>query len=559
MGAIAIKPYICFVLFRKTNIIILTFLLMGELHTHAQSKQANNWYFGIYAGVTFNSPDGSPQPLYDGMINQHEGCASISDDDGNLLFYTDGRTAWNAVHDTMVNGSGLMGNSSSAMSALIVPQPGNDSIYFLFTVPNLIKTIGLRYSIINMNLDNGLGAITDIKNIYLIGPVEERLTSILHGNGHSIWVVTHTWGNNSFYSYLVDEDSLHANPIICNIGINHTNYNGRIAGCMKASMQGNKLCLAVPCSRECQVFDFNNHTALLSNSITFPPLEGEMMPYGVEFAPNASLLYVSYIKSGQKTTKIIQHNLSLPDSASIVNSGIILSPPYPHDRYGSMQLGPDQKIYFAQNFSRHLGCIENPNDTGFSCNLNPEAVLLTPDPSQHHYAQLGLPAFIQSFFNPANFSWEGHCIGDTTFFAITDTASQDSVFWDFGDTITGILNNSTSFFPYHIYSDTGSFQVSVIGYNNSLNDTTLQEVFIHPLPVPFLPADTGFCEGYGVNLWPGDFQSYLWQNGTTDTSFYADTTLSVIVEVTDVQGCKATDSTHAVEHSKPAPVVIYHD
>ena len=51
-------------------------------------KQGNIWYFGRLAGVSFNS--GAPVALTDGVINQNEGCASIADANGQLLFYTDG-------------------------------------------------------------------------------------------------------------------------------------------------------------------------------------------------------------------------------------------------------------------------------------------------------------------------------------------------------------------------------------------------------------------------------------------------------------------------------------
>ena len=63
--------------FRTTNTITLTSFLLGATLTYAQNKQANNWYFGRNAGITFNTTDGSPQAVFDGQIAQIEGCASI--------------------------------------------------------------------------------------------------------------------------------------------------------------------------------------------------------------------------------------------------------------------------------------------------------------------------------------------------------------------------------------------------------------------------------------------------------------------------------------------------
>ena len=540
------------------RIIIILFLCVFSAYASAQNKQANNWYFGQRAGLTFNTIDGSPQAIFDGQIAQIEGCASISDTEGNLLFYTDGITVWNQLHDTMPNGHGLLGDPSASMSSIIVPAPENQYIYYIFTVPKWASPEGLCYSIVDMQLDGGLGDITEDKNIYLAGPVHEMITSVQHADGQSIWAVSHLWETNTFISYLIDTDSLHTVPVTCDISLVHEGNPLYASGYMKLSPQGTRLLICVHGYEVFQVFDFDNETAQLSNPITFPRFSSNDA-YGVEFSPDGTKVYLSSSDYfNEENMRLMQYDLSSGDSLTIVNSGtIILNIDHP-EFSGALQAATDNKIYYSRPYTKYLSAINYPDSLGLSCGFVDSAICID-DGSNTHFVLFGLPAFIQSFFNPANFTWEGHCIGDTTFFAITDTASQDSVFWDFGDTITGILNNSTSFFPYHIYSDTGSFQVSVIGYNNSLNDTTLQEIFIHPLPVPFLPTDTGFCEGYGVNLWPGYFQSYLWQNGSTDTSFYADTTLNVIVEVTDMQGCKTTDSTHAVEHSKPAPVVIYHD
>ena len=67
-------------------LLCLTVLLTGTI---AQGqKQANVWYFGNSAGVTFNS--GNPVALLNGQTNAQEGTSVISDSSGALLFYSDG-------------------------------------------------------------------------------------------------------------------------------------------------------------------------------------------------------------------------------------------------------------------------------------------------------------------------------------------------------------------------------------------------------------------------------------------------------------------------------------
>jgi hypothetical protein len=79
----------------------LCFLGLAGISQNESAK----WYFGATAGLDFMGP---PTILTNGMMNPWEGCASISDAAGNLLFYTDGLSVWNKTHVIMANGTGLM-------------------------------------------------------------------------------------------------------------------------------------------------------------------------------------------------------------------------------------------------------------------------------------------------------------------------------------------------------------------------------------------------------------------------------------------------------------------
>ena len=137
------------------------------LYATAQQETAI-WYFGEGAGLDFNS--GAPVPLTDGALVTQEGGASIADATGNLLFYTDGSTIWNRNHAQMPNGTRLRGHASSTQSAIIVPSPGDPNIYYVFTVFVQGNPGGLRYNIVDMTLDGGLGDITT-KDV----PLENRV------------------------------------------------------------------------------------------------------------------------------------------------------------------------------------------------------------------------------------------------------------------------------------------------------------------------------------------------------------------------------------------------
>lgn len=161
-------------------------MLFCIAYTFAQ-QEASYWYFGQNAGLQFNAGNGTVTAITDGQLNTLEGCTSISDTNGNLLFYSDGRTVWNANHVPMTNASealstGLKGDNSSTSSGLIVPKPQDPDSYYIFTVdephhdnpspPNGNDdgvNNGLMYSLVDITLDAGLGNVVDTeKNVPLI-------------------------------------------------------------------------------------------------------------------------------------------------------------------------------------------------------------------------------------------------------------------------------------------------------------------------------------------------------------------------------------------------------
>jgi hypothetical protein len=122
----------------------------------------NQHFYFNNLSLNFNNGTGDPTVGTSPIINPgQESTTTISDVNGNLLFYSDGIQVYNRNNVVMPNGSGLLGNSSSTQSCLATPYPGNPNWYYLFTndaVENNLDN-GLRYNIIDMTLANGLGDI----------------------------------------------------------------------------------------------------------------------------------------------------------------------------------------------------------------------------------------------------------------------------------------------------------------------------------------------------------------------------------------------------------------
>ena len=194
---------------------IILFLL--SLNCLAQ-QQAANWYFGSKAGIKFDAA-GNVTAVTDGELSTGEGCAALSDTNGNLQMYTDGVTVYNKLHQIMPNGTGLMGDPSTTQSATIVPKPGSSNLFYVFTLDAFAGANGFRFSVVDMAANGGLGAVTSEKNVLIYTPSSEKIAVVKHANNIDYWVVTHGWNNNAFNSYLLTSSGLSALPVVSNVGV----------------------------------------------------------------------------------------------------------------------------------------------------------------------------------------------------------------------------------------------------------------------------------------------------------------------------------------------------
>ncbi|GGG25199.1 hypothetical protein GCM10011532_05690 [Christiangramia forsetii] len=467
-------------------------------------KEAGTWYFGDRAGLNFSS--GSPVPLTNGQLQTIEGSATISDRDGNLLFYTQGNTVFTRQHNIMPNGEELKGNVSSTQSAIIVPRPGNPLKYFIFTVdkPDYFRIQndpieGVHYSEVDMTLNSGRGAIIpNRKNIHLVtydpnDPLEneykssEKISSVISGNCISYWVVTQL--SNKFYAFNVSSEGVNSTPVISTIPtsfpplITDNNLNLTAPGYMKISPDGKKIAIAftgtslgnssngTKSSGKVYLYDFNDVTGKVTNENL---ILNNTYPYGVEFSADSKKLYTTantYNNRDQlQSGELYQFDLeriNIGASKSLINTS--------NNVAGALQLAIDGKIYRAgypqssgavhHNF---LSVINNPEANASSVDYDHNSVDISP-----RDVKLGLPPFVQSLLNN-NFDAENFCLGEATKFTINGGVNYDSIKWEFGD---GTTSSEES--PSHTYSEPGTYVVSLTKFiNNIPQDPVCEEVTI---------------------------------------------------------------------------------
>jgi gliding motility-associated-like protein len=481
---------------KKLLLFKLTILLLFTGCIHAQwqdglwtGKQANNWYFGRGAGLNFNV---IPVESQTGDLVTDEGSASISDAEGNLLFYTDGITIWNRNHQVMLNGQELRANTSTTQAALIVPYPDSSNLYYVFALDSNFGSNGLTYSIIDMELDNGLGGVTEIKNRELLTAegqrlASEKMTAVYHEDGEKVWLISTTGGlfnpSNTFNAYLISDSGIDTTPITSEVGLIDDFGTGQL----KASPNGSKLVLGTGIFGEsvvCEVLDFNKRTGEVSNPIDLTSAFTNA-PYGFEFSPNSKYIYTTDLGIGV----VKQFDISLNTQSEVLASEVIL---YTNtdinylQEYGSLQLAPDGKIYMANYSKESISVISNPNNNGLASGFEYGMVDLGNSSSN-----IGLPGFIQSYFE-SGILHEGDCANEAVTFSTIRIPGITSLTWNFGDTASGANNISTDFTPSHTFTSPGNYRVTATIISNGAEQTTETDVIIIA-PSAVIPQVPALC------------------------------------------------------------------
>lgn len=382
---------------KRQSLLLSLALLFCSCVCRAQGEN-NIWAFGIGAGIDFNS--GAPLPLITRM-QTNEGCATVCDRKGNLLFYSNGNRVWNRLHQEMPNSTDLVGNRtlSSTQGIMIVPSLTDSNQYYLFVSDDFetleeTKHCRLRYSLIDMRADGGLGdVLADRKNIVIDDNVSEKL-AVIWGSNCFFWLLTHETGTAVFKAYRVDASGVSSHPVRSSespLPMDRIKNISYARGEMKVSSDGSRIALVNRDPEDVELYDFDSHTGRVSNPrmlCTQTHRRIGLQMYGVSFSPDDSKLYTMITRRQDSSTyvnELHQFDLSLlPDMEAVRNSNVALTASggsYPFYTAG-MRLGPDKKLYINTGNNVSIARVNAPDEKGNQAGLEhlyftrPDSVVL---------------------------------------------------------------------------------------------------------------------------------------------------------------------------------------
>ena len=480
-------------------------------------QQANHWYFGNSAGLDFSTEP--PSVLNDGVTSAFSASATMSDAQGNLLFYTDGTKVYNRFHQPMPHSNNL-----AVGEPLIIPHPSNSSLFYLATT----NPFGTNIQVVDIALDEGRGDL----NVTVFGAGTQGLAAVKACSFNGYWILTLRGSSNvipsAFWVTKVDENGLDPTAIISTTG----QFLQEVQR-LKISPDGKR----IACSYDnfgknyLSIYDFDPYT---SGTVSNPRiLKQYQLPYrvrGLEFSPNSRYLYAS--GNFPNNVKVLQYDLEAGDLMAIQNSVAIIETDPADVSTGLIQLAPNGKIYVPKianvgliDPSHFLDVIHNPDAAGAACQyqeLGQELSTLGAGGTVFN----GLCNSITSSFSKPYIAFP-HNAPDTIcqlnwpiFYQILNVQCKvDSITWQTENLSAQIQPNYQYATIRYLTPGNGRLIVTAHTPCGTSSDT-LDVLVVAPLTQTInLGPDLVVCQNgvFSFNAGSG-FAKYLWSDGTADST-----------------------------------------
>lgn len=460
----------------------------------------NHWHFGRGHHIDFNSTPPAYAP--NSNMASMESCVTVSDPQGNLLFYTMGCRIWDRNGDEMPNATGLLGNGpvspmtgfgmgSSAAGVQVLPHPGNRNQYYVFSVDAIESAASaVYYHLVDMSLNNGLGdVVPGEKNNIVMTQSCTEFTVTARGRCNTFWFIAIT-AAGKFNAYKIDAHGIDLNPVVSspNLGLTDMKYTKITEDGIAYSMTLQGLLRAT----------FDGITGTFSNYELIPGIGGGLF---FELSPDHQKLYCG--------TQLKQWDLGLyPDISAITASAVNMVPGLPNQNtFITPRLGPDGKIYLLRMtttgfLTLNIDRIDQPNAPGLAAGYTPQVFALVSNSQDLAY----LGARFLSLLPQDTI--ENKKLIDTLIckdgpVTLKSPHANMSYFWSNGDNAQETIVNAAG--VYYVYSYSPDCKVYIDSFKVTYANLDLD-----------LGKDTLLCAGdiYTLNVSQPGATSYTWNDGS---------------------------------------------
>ena len=306
---------------------------------------------------------------------------SISDKEGNLLFYSDGIQLSDRSHNIIENSVDFNTgefvqtfgyDSQGASQGLItIPSKMNDSLFYLFHTP--IQRVGEERTTLPTSLLMSQVKILPTGKLNMIQKgfsiVQDTLLNFTmqahpHENGEDWWIIVFEYNSNQYYKVLLKGDgTIEVEKEELETKVERSRFQTSF------SPNGQYFALTSWEALESYLWNFNDSNGSLTNPIKIKPtsIDSLDIPMGCAFSPNSRFLYISsyrYMRQYDLCQDDINRSYSLVGEWDGMYTWI-----YPFS-FARMMLAPNGKIYSsAFNSSVYMSTIHNPDEKGLSCNF----------------------------------------------------------------------------------------------------------------------------------------------------------------------------------------------
>ncbi len=390
-------------------------ILVGYTNGIWAQNPNNQWQLGN-SDVNFST---NPPTVSTSGVSTQYGNASISDDNGNLLFYTNGFGVWNKNHQliqNIIDPIYLTSYSTIFQKVIIVPQPNSKRYYIINQIPDNYLNgqyyffHRYNYSIVDFT-SNQQGSMVDfstnnsgwyskpLRKFGILEPIQGQgfngpLTVCKNSTNDGYWVITqHDVSSRNFYCFKIDASGLDLNPVISEWDSSFLNVENQNL-LFKFSPDNNKIGVLQSDNSYSEskfyTYDFNNATGVFSNKLSFTFAQPFFSAFNFEFSQDSQKVYfakwdliVKDITTLNSAARIITALPTIPTSDPAVNLPIRWQ--LQRDKNGEIlvtgnSLNTIRKIDSQNSFSTSTlsGTYLNLNSISISPNSLPQLILALP-------------------------------------------------------------------------------------------------------------------------------------------------------------------------------------